>query len=136
MPDSYIDQKTQLMHQLLWNTILRQYVAIELVALPLGIPVVGPFISMCLANPIIQGLVLDLISHYIEIPLFTLLCRWGVFTSVDWKEDSIYNAYEEQANKLLPLQGKPAKDWTPEEDKAFSDAAANLIRLHIPGWSA
>lgn len=135
MTKSYVDQRTDIMHQLLWDNILREFVRVEMVALPLVIPGVGPLLSGILSTPPIQEIVLFLISRYLEVPLFRLLVRWGVFTSVDWKEDAIYNAYEATATRLLPeLGGKPDKDWTPEDEKAFEDAAADLIRLHIPGW--
>ncbi len=133
MPDSYIDQKTDMMHQLLWNNILRQFAA---TALPLAfawIPIVGPIIAAMLATPFFNAIAMFFISKYIEVPLFYLLVRWGVFTSVDWKEDAIYNAYEAQAERLLPLHGKPEKDWTPQDEKDFADAADALIRFHIPG---
>lgn len=128
MPDSYIDQKTDMMHHLLWNNILKQIVIVELAA----VPYLGPFLSW---GPV-RETILFVVSNYVEIPLFRALVRWGVFTSVDWQEDRIYSAYEIEAEKLLPLHGKPEQEWTKEEEKEFADAAENLIHFHIPGWSA
>lgn len=137
MPDSYVAQLSDLMDQLLWTNILREYVAVELVALPLAIPVVGGAISAFLALDPVQAIILKLIESFVAMPLFTLLVRWGVFTSVDWKEDAIYDAYQTQAQALLPTHGTtPPALWTPEQDKAFSDAADNLIELHVPGWNS
>lgn len=136
MPESYIDQKTDMMHQLLWNNILREFVGVALPMLFLPIPWVGPFIAGALSTPIFRTIALTLISHYIEVPLFRLLVKWGVFTSVDWKEDGIYNAYEKEAIRLLPqLGGKPEKDWTADDEKKFADSSANLIEFHVPGWT-
>lgn len=133
MPDSYIDQKTAIMHQLLWTNFLRQYVAVAIPAALSAIPVAGTFLAALFSTSVVQTIVLTVLGNWLY-PLFRIMVRFGVFTSIDWQEDSFYAEYEKEATRLLPqLGGKLEKDWTPADEKSFADAADNLIRLHVPG---
>ncbi len=119
---SYIEKQTDMMHQLLWKNLLEDGVRAAI----LGIPFVGPFLT---AFPPFMNILLFFISKYVEVPLFLALTRFGVFTSIDWQDQNVYNAYAAEAAKLIPLQDKDT--WTSAEEKAFTDAARNLIRFHV-----
>lgn len=125
MAKSYVEKVTDMMHQLVWNNVLREWVYYSL---PL-IPVVGKVFLFPVFGKFLLDIVMKLIETYLEYPLFLILSRWGVFTSIDWKEDKIYNAYEKEAKKLLPLQDK--EEWNKADEKAFTDAARALIRLNL-----
>lgn len=121
MAKSYVDKVTDTMHQLLWDNILEELVKVSLPALP-G---VGPFF----ANPIVNSIVRWAIDEFLFEPLLKLLTRWGVFTSINWQNAEIYAAYEKEAIKLVGLQDKDV--WSPEDEKAFTDAARKLIVFNI-----
>jgi hypothetical protein len=132
VPKSYVDQKTDLMNQLLWTNFLRQWVSVEVTALLVTIPWAGPFLASVWSLKPVQDLILWLLDKEIVWKLFYIMVRWGVFTSIDWQEDAIYSAYEARATELLKVIADPRGIWTPEQDKAFSDAAFDLIEFHIP----
>ncbi len=122
MAKSYVEKVTDTMHQLLWNNILREFVYISIPT----IPVVGQVFLIPVVGKVFLDIVMKLIETYLEYPLFLILSRRGVFTSIDWKEDKIYNAYEVEAKKVVLAQDKDA--WDPKERKEFRDAARALIR--------
>lgn len=121
MAKSYIEQKMEMMHRLLWTNILRQWVEMALWT----IPYIGPFLKL----PVIDDIVMWAIETYLEKPLFLILTRWGVFTTVDWQETKIYNEYEKQAEKLVKAQENPT--WDPKDRGEFRNAARALIRFNI-----
>ena len=128
---SYIDQKTDLVNQLLWTNLLRQWVVIEVPIFLATIPVVGPFLAMAIGRGPILDFILWLLDKDIIWKFFDILVRWGVFTSIDWQEDAIYNSYATQADALLKVIADPNGVFTPAQDKAFSDAADSLIEFHF-----
>lgn len=128
---SYIDQKTDLMNQLLWTNLLRQWVMIEFPIALAAIPYVGPFLAMAIGRGPILDFVVWLLDKEIVWKFFYLLCRYGVFTSINWQEDVVYASYEKKAAELIGVINDPRGKWTPAQDKAFSDAAFNLIELHF-----
>jgi hypothetical protein len=121
MGTSYVEKKTDLMHQLLWSNFLKIWVETALWT----IPVVGPFLKI----PFVDAIIMALIENYLEKPLFKIMVRWGVFTSIDWQEDGIYRAYEKQAETLLPLQEK--SEWDPADREKFRNAARALIHFNL-----
>ncbi len=125
MAKSYVEKVQNTMHELLWNNMLREFVYVSIPT----IPVVGQIFLFPVFGKILLDILMKLIETYIELPLFLILARWGVFTSIDWQEDKIYKAYEAEAIKLVPLQDKDV--WDPEDEKRFTDAARNLIKLNL-----
>jgi len=111
-----------MMHQLLWTNLLESGVRAGLTA----IPWLGQILT---AFPPLMSIILYFISKYIEYPVFLMLTRFGVFTSIDWHEEAIYREYEKQAIKLIPLQEK--ETWDEADEKAFTDAARSLIRFNL-----
>lgn len=118
---SAVENLADTMHQLLWKGMLRTWVETSLWL----IPVVGPILKV----PFFDAIVMAIIENYLEKPLFLLAARLGLFTSINWGEMSIYRAYETEAKKLLPLQGKT--EWDPEERKVYRDTARDLIRIRL-----
>src|SRR5574343_961145 len=118
---SYVEKVAKTMHQLLWQNMLRELVTVSLAQTP----VLGVFFSL----PPVQFLIMIFIEKYFEKPMFTILSRFGVFTSIDWKNEEQYNEYELQAKKLVPLQDK--EEWNEADRKLFKDAARSLIRFHL-----
>lgn len=115
MNQSRVDKVADTMHRLLWENVLRDWVAKLLVTVPV------------LGWPVFNQVFLFLVDNYLVEPLFKELSRWGVFTSIDWKTDEQYQAYKEQALALVAAQGQD--DWPGREE--FKNAARNLIRFHL-----
>lgn len=109
------------MHSLLWDNILEDFFFVSLAS----IPIVGKI----LAFPGVRPLVEHLVEKYITERLFEILTRWAVFTSIDWGNSQVYNAYENEAEKLIDLQDKD--EWSKEDEKRFKDAARKLIRFNL-----
>lgn len=120
------------MNQLLWTNLLRTWTSVEITALLTAIPVAGPVLASFWNLGPVQDLVLWLLDQEVVWKLFYVLSRWGVFTAIDWQEDSVYAAYEAKAIDLLKTIADPRGVFTPEQDKAFSDAADALIEFHFP----
>jgi len=132
MPKSVVDQKTDLMNQLLWTNLLRTWTSVEVTALLMAIPWAGPVLAAFWKLGPVQDLVLWLLDKEVVWKLFYVLCRWGIFTTIDWQEDSVYAAYEAKALDLLKTISDPRGVFTPQQDKDFSDAAYALIEFHFP----
>ena len=122
MATSYVDKVTERMHELLWQNILEEWLTVQL-------PILLPWLAWPIIGPIANKLIRDAIDNYLAEPLFTLLSRFGVFTSIDWKEDSIYDAYEVEAKKLVIAQD--GDTWSEKDEKDFTDAARKLIRFNL-----
>jgi len=118
---SHIEKKSEMMHSLLWDNILEDFFFVSLAS----IPIVGKI----LAFPGVRPLVEHLVEKYITERLFEILTRWAVFTSIDWGNSQVYNAYENEAEKLIDLQDKD--EWSKEDEKRFKDAARKLIRFNL-----
>ena len=102
------------MSRLLWDNILRGYLA----SMTKAVPILG--------WPVINNVFLYLIENYLIDPLFNELSRYGVFTSIDWKNTEQYAAYRQEAVKLIGAQNG---EW-PDREK-FKNAARNLIRFDV-----
>jgi len=102
------------MQKLLWENILRSYV----VSITKAVPFLG--------WPVINNVFIFVLEEYLVEPLFNELARYGVFTSIDWKNTEQYAAYRQEAVKLVASQGG---EWTDRE--SFKNAARSLIRFHI-----
>lgn len=118
---SYVEKVTDTMKKLLWDNLLEEFVIVEL---PL-IPVIGPVFAI----PLVNKLTVYFIQEYIAEPLLKVLTRFGIFTSIDWKEGAMYNEYEARAKKLISLQDKEV--WNEEDRKAWRDAARALIHFNL-----
>ncbi len=118
---SYVEKVADTMKLLLWDNILEELVSVTLPTLPL----VGPFFAV----PIVNKITLYLVQEFIAEPLFLIMSRFGVFTSIDWREDAIYKAYEVQAERLVPLQDKDV--WDEKDRKEWRDAARELIVYNL-----
>lgn len=105
------------MHRLLWTNLLKEWAS----GLIKTVPVLG--------WPVINNIFLYLVDTYLVEPLFIALSRFGVFTSIDWQNDEIYNSYKSEAVKLIGTQDKDV--WPEIDRKAFRDASRNLIKFHI-----
>lgn len=103
------------MHRLLWDNILQE----------LMVAVLGSALQI----PLVADIATLLIDRFIAEPLFEILTRWGVFISIDWKNEEIYSAYEKQAESIIDLQDK--EEWNNEDRKRFKDAARALIQFNI-----
>lgn len=121
MAKSYVDQKLDLMHQLLWSNFLKEYVETTLWTIPWA----GPLLKI----PFVDAVLMAVLENYLEKPLLKIVTRFGIFTSIDWQSAETYDAYEKQAEKLLAAQA--AGEWDPTDRKAFRDAARSLIRFNI-----
>lgn len=115
---SQVERVTDIMHRLLWNNILEVWVS----GILRPVPVVG--------LPVIRSIVMWLIDKFVVVPLFEILVRYGVFTSIDWGTEEVYNAYEAEAKKIVGMQD--AEEWPENERKAFRDAARKLIHFELP----
>ena len=109
------------MHRLLWVNILSEGVRAALLTIP--------FAQWFFKLKPVQDLILYLIDEYIVEPVFLLLVRFGVFTSIDWQNEATYRAYEKEAEKLIPLQDK--EEWNEADRKKFRDSARSLIRFNL-----
>jgi len=118
---SYVEKVTNIAHMILWDNILEEFISVSLPAIP--------YVGVVFANPIVNRLTLWFVDKYLAYPLFLLLCRKGVFVTIDWETEAQYNAYHEEAKKLVPLQER--EHWDEDERKKFKEAAKNLIIYHI-----
>lgn len=108
------------MKRLWWTNIIQVFIDVELQT----IPGIGVYFTLA---PV-KYLVHLLMDKWISYPLFNFLSRWGVFNSIDYQEEEIYQSYSVQADLLIAAQEKG--QWNERED--FKKAAKNLIRFHIP----
>lgn len=113
--------------------MLREWFRVDVPIALAAIPVAGGFLVSLWSLGPVQDLVLHLLDAEVVWKFFYILTRWGVFTSVDWQEEKIFDAYSKKAEELLPIIKDPRGVFTPEQDKAFTDAADNLIELHLRG---
>jgi len=114
---SRVDKVQETMQRILWDNILEDFLS----NLMLAYPVLG--------WPVFREIILLLVEKFIVKQLFTVLARWGVFTSIDWQNEVIYEAYKSEAIRLVGAQEKD--DWPEHERKAFKDAARKLARFNI-----
>ena len=114
---SQVERVTDAMNRILWDNLLRDF----LHGLFASVPVLG--------WPVISDLILMFFDKFVMMRLFNVLATWGVFTSIDWKNDEIYSAYKAEAIKLVAMQDRP--DWPDVERKAFKDAARKLVHFNI-----
>ena len=110
------------MHELLWDNILEEWLTVQL-------PLLLPFLAWPLVGPLASRVIRDAIDNYLAAPLFTILSRFGVFTSIDWKEDAIYEAYEKEATALVLAQD--GDTWSEEDETNFTNAARKLIKFNL-----
>lgn len=123
---SYVEKVANTMKELLWDNILEELVRVSLPALP----VVGPFFAI----KIVSDLILWALQEYLAEPLFKIMSRFGVFTSIDWQGTAVYNAYEAEAKKLIPLQDKEV--WDKKDREVWRNAARKLIRFNLRSGAA
>jgi hypothetical protein len=117
MPKSKVENVTDTIRRLVWETLARKW----LEGLMLTVPVLG--------LPIIRNVVLYLFETYVLDALFQELARWGVFQSIEWKNEAQYNKYKSEALKLVEAQALP--EWPAKEREAFKNAARELIHFNI-----
>jgi len=114
---SYVGKIAETMHRLLWENIIEEWLS----KLMIQVPVLG--------WPVIRDVVLFLVDRWLVEPMFLIASRWGVFTSIDWKNNEIYDSYRQEAVKLIGAQDQDV--WPEPDRKAFKDAARKLVRFNI-----
>lgn len=115
---SKVTDVSDVMRKLIWNGVVEAWVRKMMIAVPV------------LGWPVVKDVFLYLVETYLVGPVFEELARFGVFTSIDFRDEHQYQAYRKEAEKIIALQESSA-DWKAEERKAFRDAARNLIVFNL-----
>lgn len=112
---SHVEAISESMKRLLWNSILQELLTVWLRTIPF------------FGWPVVKDVVIWFVETQLAEPLFIILSRWGVFTSIDWQNSAIYAEYEKEAKLLITHPD----EWTKEDRRRFKDAARRLIRLTL-----
>lgn len=115
---SQISDTAEVMRKLLWQNLVKAWAEKAVIVVPF------------LGWPVVKQVFFYLIETYLVDPLFVDLARFGVFTSIEWRDEIEYAAYKTEAQKVIVLQSL-SSDWPKEEREVFKNAAKNLIRFHV-----